>query len=40
VHSGVAESIVAAADRHDYAAARRGLQQLAAQCAACHNEHR
>jgi carboxymethylenebutenolidase len=35
-----AEALVTAADRHDYAAARRGLQQLATRCAACHEEHR
>lgn len=38
--TAAAAAVVAAADRHDYAATRRGLQQLAAQCAACHNEHR
>jgi carboxymethylenebutenolidase len=35
-----AEAIITAADRHDYSAARRGLQQLATRCAACHDEHR
>jgi dienelactone hydrolase len=35
-----AEAIVQAADQRDYAAARRGLQHLAGQCAACHQEHR
>jgi hypothetical protein len=38
--TSAARAIVSAADRHDYPAARRGLQQLAAHCAACHEEHR
>jgi carboxymethylenebutenolidase len=35
-----AESIVTAAGRHDYAAAKRGLQELATRCTACHERHR
>jgi dienelactone hydrolase len=40
VFRAAAEAIVQAADQRDYAAARRGLQHLAGQCAACHQEHR
>jgi len=32
--------IVSAADRHDYAAARRSLESLGTQCAFCHKKHR
>jgi hypothetical protein len=35
-----AEVITEAADRRDYSRARRGLEQLAACCAACHRSHR
>jgi carboxymethylenebutenolidase len=35
-----AEEIVAATDRRDYGAARRGLQKLGARCLACHEQHR
>ena len=38
--TSAARALVSAADRRDYPAARRGLRQLAAQCAACHEEHR
>jgi hypothetical protein len=38
--TSTAQAIVAAADRHDFPGARQGLQQLAAQCAACHAQHR
>jgi carboxymethylenebutenolidase len=33
-------SIVTAADQHDVAVARRGLEKLGNQCAACHKKHR
>ncbi len=39
-YTAAAEELVAAADRHDYAGARRGLEGLAARCAACHRAHR
>jgi dienelactone hydrolase len=35
-----AETLVQAADQREYAAARRALQGLSGQCAACHQEHR
>lgn len=35
-----ANAIVEAADRRDHAAAQQGLAHLAAQCSACHAEHR
>ena len=38
--SGAARAVVDAADRHDYAGARRALDALAERCAACHKEHR
>ena len=38
--TATAEALVTAADRRDCPDARRSLQQLAAQCAACHKEHR
>jgi cytochrome c556 len=31
---------VAAADRQDYAGARRALGELGERCAACHKQHR
>jgi len=34
------KGIVAAADRHDYAQARKGLDAAAARCSACHEHHR
>jgi carboxymethylenebutenolidase len=34
------EGIVAAADKHDYAGARRGLEEIKDRCAACHAAHR
>jgi hypothetical protein len=39
-YTEAAEDIVEAADRRDYAGARRGLQELSARCAACHRLHR
>jgi hypothetical protein len=39
-YSTAAEGILQAADRRDYPAARRGLQELSARCAACHRLHR
>jgi cytochrome c556 len=38
--TAAATALVIAADKQDYPAARRGLQQLAARCAACHEQHR
>jgi dienelactone hydrolase len=38
--TSAAEAIVEAADKRDYAAARRGLVRVAQQCSACHLEHR
>ena len=38
--TAAAEAIVNAADQRDYPAARRGLVNVAGQCAACHTEHR
>jgi carboxymethylenebutenolidase len=35
-----ASRILAAADRHDYDAARQALEALGNQCAACHKQHR
>jgi carboxymethylenebutenolidase len=35
-----AEEIVSAADRRDYAAARKGLEAVGSRCAACHEKHR
>jgi carboxymethylenebutenolidase len=34
------EGIVAAADKHDYAGARRGLEEIKDRCAVCHTAHR
>jgi carboxymethylenebutenolidase len=39
-YTAAAEGIVEAADRRDYAGARRGLQELSARCAVCHRQHR
>ncbi|MBV9124937.1 MAG: dienelactone hydrolase family protein [Planctomycetes bacterium] len=38
--SAATTSIVAAADRHDYPAARNGLMEVAARCPVCHEQHR
>ena len=38
--TSAADTVVAAADQHDYAAAQRGLTAIAARCAACHADHR
>jgi dienelactone hydrolase len=38
--TAAAERLATAADRRDYAGARRGLADLAARCAVCHREHR
>jgi carboxymethylenebutenolidase len=38
--TAAAEAVVAGADRRDYAAAQRGLRDLAARCALCHKGHR
>jgi hypothetical protein len=38
--TAAAQALVTAADRHDFPGARQGLQQLAAQCAVCHEQHR
>jgi dienelactone hydrolase len=38
--TAAAESLVSAADRRDYPAARRGLKELGERCAACHEQHR
>jgi carboxymethylenebutenolidase len=35
-----ARKIVAAASRHDYPAARRGLEEVGQRCAVCHKQHR
>jgi carboxymethylenebutenolidase len=40
VYTGAARRLVAAADKHDFAEARRGLAELGASCAACHKQHR
>jgi hypothetical protein len=40
IRASAARAIVSATDRRVYPTARRGLQQLAAQWAACHEEHR
>jgi dienelactone hydrolase len=34
------ESIVTAADKHDYAGARRGLEEIKDRCTVCHTAHR
>jgi len=39
-YTSAANKIRAAASLHDYPAAQRGMQELAATCAACHREHR
>jgi dienelactone hydrolase len=39
-YTAAAEQVVGAADRHDYAAARRGLEALGTRCASCHSRHR
>ena len=39
-YTSAANKIRAAAGLHDYPAAQRGMQELAATCAACHREHR
>ena len=39
-YTEAAESVAVAADKRDYAAAQRGLQQLATTCGACHTLHR
>jgi carboxymethylenebutenolidase len=39
-YTAAARKVVAAADRQDYAGARRGLAELAERCAACHQQHR
>jgi dienelactone hydrolase len=39
-YTAAARSIAAAADGHDYPAARRGLEVLGTRCAACHKQHR
>jgi dienelactone hydrolase len=38
--TATAQAIANAADARDYPAARRGLQDLAGKCAACHEQHR
>jgi carboxymethylenebutenolidase len=40
VFRAAAQTIVAAADQNDYSGARRGLEQVAGRCAACHELHR
>jgi carboxymethylenebutenolidase len=35
-----ARQVVTAADQRDFTAARRGLEELGASCAACHKQHR
>jgi dienelactone hydrolase len=39
-YTAAAEQLVGAADRRDYAAARRSLEALGACCASCHSRHR
>jgi hypothetical protein len=39
-YTAAAETIVGAADGRDYPAAQRGLKELNARCAACHDQHR
>jgi carboxymethylenebutenolidase len=39
-YTAAAERLVAAAERHDYRAARRGVEDLGASCASCHRRHR
>jgi carboxymethylenebutenolidase len=38
--TAAARKVVAAADRQDYPGARRGLEELAQRCMACHKQHR
>ena len=38
--TAAADRILEAEERQDYADASRGLQELAARCAACHKMHR
>jgi carboxymethylenebutenolidase len=39
-YTAAARKVVAAADRQDSAGARRGMEELAGRCAACHKQHR
>jgi carboxymethylenebutenolidase len=39
-YTAAARAVVAAADRQDYAGARRALSALGERCAACHKQHR
>jgi carboxymethylenebutenolidase len=39
-YTAAARAVVAAADRQDYAGARRALGELGERCAACHKQHR